>query len=117
MWIVEGMYCSSRLMVLLGTIEVEGMGRPRKFRSPVRYSFFVEREELDRLSEIADVYGDNLADLIRKALLEFTEKNRDCMVYSCECGFFLKISNMTPAMEEVIKEHERDCKHAARRRK
>lgn len=86
------------------------MPRPRKIKDPARITIYVSQDTLDEIDRISKFMGGAKQDLVRRALDEFVERNMGCESYECECGFVMKVSEMTPAIEAAIKEHEKTCK-------
>jgi hypothetical protein len=52
----------------------DGAGRPSEVEDPVRFTFDVERAEMDELKTIAELRGESVAKLVRAAVRAYVRR-------------------------------------------
>ncbi len=86
-------------------------GRPKKIESPVRLTVYMSKDSLRRLDELAGIYAEERADLVRRIMDDFIATNKDCIGFRCECGFVIQSTKPSKEITDMIKKHERgECK-------
>ena len=90
--------------------ELKKKGRPVKIASPVRFTLYMKKDSLRRLDELAGIFAEEKATMVRRVLDDFIEANKDAIGFRCPCGFVIQSTKSSKEIIDMIKKHEKECK-------